>query len=82
VSPLPCSPLARPKLKRRRRKVVQETITPATIDLILKAARTPAISVHGGDAPAPEQPVETVTVQPDGTIQHGNKMVMYIHYGV
>ena len=78
--------------KRARKGVAQNAFTPENINLILHVVINTEISKQGGGWSVTEQPVaepvsepptETVTVQPDGTIQHGKQLKKkYICYRV
>jgi hypothetical protein len=73
--------------KKGRKDTAHSVLTPENFNLVLHAVINPEIAHHGGGwseskqplietsvVPVSEPPAETVTVQPDGGIQHGRKL--------
>ena len=73
--------------KKTRKGDAHSVLTPGNFNLVLQAVISPEIARQGGGWSESKQPVvetvvesvsepptETVTVQPDGTIQHGRKL--------
>ena len=73
--------------KKFRKDTAHSALTPENFNLVLQAVINPKIAQHGGvwseskqqvietaDVHVSASPTETVSVQPDGTIQHGRKL--------
>ena len=73
--------------KKGRKDTAHSVLTPENLNLVLHAVINPEIARQGGGwseskqplietsvVPVSEPPAETVTVQPDGGIQHGRKL--------
>ena len=84
-SPLAIEQLQIP-YKKARKDATHNGLTPENITQVIQAVINPQIAPHGAAWTDPkhcvigdvevyvhESPTETVTVQPDGTIQHGRK---------
>ena len=74
-------------LIKRLARTPHSVLTPENFNLVLQAVINPKIAQHGGvwseskqqvietaDVHVSASPTETVSVQPDGTIQHGRKL--------
>ena len=77
--PLPSSPLTVVRhqipYKKGRKDTAHSVLTPENFNLVLHAVINPQITPHGGGwSESKQPPAETVTVQPDGSIQHGRKL--------
>ena len=73
--------------KKACKDAAHSALTPENFNVVLQAVINPEIAQQGGGwseskqhvietvvVPVYEPPTETVTVQPDGTIQHGRKL--------